>query len=143
MTTAQNGNRVKVHYTGTLQDGTAFDSSVGRDPLEFTIGEGGLIPAFEQAVVGMTAGETRSVDIPAADAYGDRSDELVHEVPRNVISEDVELEVGMPLQAQGPDGQVINLSVVAFDDNSVTVDANHPLAGQDLTFAIEVVEVAA
>jgi FKBP-type peptidyl-prolyl cis-trans isomerase 2 len=143
MSTAQNGNRVKVHYTGTLQDGTPFDSSVGRDPLEFTIGEGGLIPAFEQAVIGMSSGDTKSIDIPATEAYGERSDELVHDVPREVISGDVELEVGMALQAQGPDGQLINLSVVSFDNESVTVDANHPLAGHDLTFAIEMIEIAA
>ena len=119
MASAQQGNRVKVHYTGTLQDGTPFDSSVGRDPLEFTIGEGGLIPAFEQSVVGMEAGETKTIEVAAAEAYGPRDDELIHQVPRDVIAPEVELEVGLPLQAQGPEGQVINLAVVAFDDQYV------------------------
>ena len=142
MASAETGSRVKVHYTGTLQDGTPFDSSVGREPLEFTIGEGSLIPAFEAAIVGMAAGDTKSIDIPAAEAYGVHDQELIHQVPRNVISDEVELEPGMQLQAQGPEGQLINLAVVEFNDESVTVDANHPLAGQDLTFALELVEVA-
>ncbi len=142
MAVAAAGNRVKVHYTGTLQDGTPFDSSVGGEPLEITIGEGGLIPAFEQSLIGMESGESKTIQITAEDAYGSHDGELVHQVPREMIALDVEMEVGLPLQAQGPEGQVVHMAVVAFDEETVTVDANHPLAGQDLTFAIEMVEVA-
>jgi len=142
MSTASNGNTVKVHYTGVLSDGAQFDSSVGREPLEFTIGEGNVIPGFEQAVVGMAAGESKSVIIPAGDAYGERQEALVHRFPRDQIPDEIELSEGLPLQAQGPDGQVVHFVVAAFDAETVTLDANHPLAGQDLTFQIELLGVA-
>jgi peptidylprolyl isomerase len=142
MTTANNGNTVKVHYTGILGDGTQFDSSVGREPLEFTLGEGGVIPGFEQAVLGMVAGQSKSVTIPANEAYGEYQGQLVHQFPREQLPEEIELVEGLPLQAQGPDGQVVHFVVTAFDTESVTLDANHPLAGQDLTFQIELLEVA-
>ncbi|MBA1333529.1 peptidylprolyl isomerase, partial [Candidatus Endoriftia persephone str. Guaymas] len=110
-------------------------SSEGQEPLEFQIGSGMVIPGFDSAVSGMSIGEKKSVRIPAEEAYGERDDELVHNVPRDALPDDMEVEVGMPLQAQSPDGQVVQMTVVEMDDSSIRVDANHPLAGQALTFA--------
>jgi len=136
------GDTVKIHYTGTLDDGTEFDSSVDREPLEFAIGSGQVIPGFDSAVDGMTVGDNKTVTIPAGEAYGERHDQLVQEVPKTALPDDMKPEVGMQLQSQAPDGQIMNLVVTVVDDESVTVDGNHPLAGQSLTFAIELVEIA-
>lgn len=141
MTQAKAGDTVRVHYTGTLDDGTQFDSSAGREPLEFALGSRQVIPGFETAVEGMTVGESRTVRILAEDAYGARLDDLVSEVPMSVLPEDLTPTVGMPLQAQGPDGRVMKLVVTAIAEASFTVDGNHPLAGQALNFNIELVEV--
>ena len=141
MSQASTGDTVRVHYTGKLDDGSQFDSSAGREPLEFAIGSGQVIPGFDAAVAGMNVGESRSVRIPAEDAYGARQDELISEVPRSALPADLEPTVGMPLQAQGPDGRVMRLMVVAVADESFTVDGNHPLAGQALNFDIELVEI--
>ena len=142
MSQAKSGDTVKIHYTGTLDDGTKFDSSAGREPLEFAIGSGQVIPGFDNAVDGMTVGDNKTVTIPAGEAYGERHDQLVQEVPKSALPEDMEPEVGMQLQSQGPDGQVMNLLVTAVEVESITIDGNHPLAGQSLTFAIELVEIA-
>ena len=142
MSQAKSGNTVKIHYTGTLDDGTEFDSSAGREPLEFAIGSGQVIPGFDSAVDGMTVGDSKTVTIPAGEAYGERHDQLVQEVPKTALPDDMKAEVGTQLQSQGPDGQVMNLLVTAVEVESITVDGNHPLAGQALTFAIELVEVA-
>jgi len=142
MSQAKSGDTVRIHYTGTLGDGTQFDSSRGGEPLEFTLGGGNIIPGFENAVLGMSAGETKTVTIASEDAYGPRNENLTQEVPRNAIPEDIDLAQGMVLHAQGPEGQTVTFTVVAFDDESVRVDGNHPLAGQDLTFALELVEIA-
>jgi len=142
MTQAKSGDTVRIHYTGTLDDGTEFDSSAGRDPLEFALGGGQVIPGFDSAVDGMAIGESKSVTIPPEQAYGDRHEPLVQQVPKNALPEDMTPEVGMQLQSQSPEGQVMNLVVTEVEDDSVTVDANHPLAGQALTFAIELVEIA-
>lgn len=142
MPQVRQGDTVQVHYTGTLDDGTQFDSSQGGDPLTFTLGGGGIIPGFEQAVSGMEAGETKSVIIPAEQAYGPRRDELVQELPRDAIPDDIELSRGLVLHAEGPGGETLVFTVAAFDDETVTVDGNHPLAGRDLTFALELVAVA-
>lgn len=142
MSQAKSGDTVRIHYTGTLGDGTQFDSSRGGEPLEFTLGGGNIIPGFENAVLGMSAGETKTVTIASEDAYGPRNENLTQEVPRNAIPEDIDLAQGMVLHAQGPEGQTVSFTVVAFDDESVRVDGNHPLAGQDLTFALELVEIA-
>lgn len=142
MSQAKSGDSVKVHYTGTLADGTQFDSSQGRDPLEFTLGAGNVIPGFDQGVADMAAGDTKTIHIPAEEAYGPRHDHLTQDVPRSAMPADIELEQGMVLHAQGPEGQTLNFTVVEFDDQTVKVDGNHPLAGKDLTFALELVSIA-
>jgi peptidylprolyl isomerase len=141
MTQAKSGDKVRIHYTGTLDDGTQFDSSAGRDPLEFALGGGQVIPGFDNAVDGMLVGDSKTVTISPEDAYGQRQEQLVQQVARSALPEDMEPAVGMRLQSQSPDGQVMNLVVVEFDDESITLDANHPLSGQALTFAIELVEI--
>ncbi|MDQ7016344.1 MAG: peptidylprolyl isomerase [Gammaproteobacteria bacterium] len=139
MSAAKNGDTVQIHYTGTLDDGKQFDSSEGREPLEFVLGSGGVIPGFDDAVTGMNVGDKKTVRIEPDRAYGHRQDDMQQEVPKNLLPEEMPLEVGMPLQAQSPDGQTINMSVVEIRDETIIVDANHPLAGQALTFAIELV----
>lgn len=141
MSNAKSGDTVKIHYTGTLDDGTRFDSSEGRDPLEFQLGSGQVIPGFDKAVEGMAVGEKKQVNIPAEDAYGPRHDQMVQEVPRDQLPADLAVQVGMALQAQQPDGNVVNLTVTEVTDESITVDANHPLAGKALNFAIELVAI--
>ncbi len=141
MDQAKSGDTVRIHYTGTLDDGTQFDSSSGRDPLEFSLGGGQVIPGFDAAVDGMHVGESKSVTIAPEDAYGERHEQLVQQVPRDILPEDMEPAVGMQLQSQSPDGQVMNLVITEVVDDTVTVDANHPLAGFALTFAIELVEI--
>lgn len=142
MPEAKSGNTVKVHYRGTLEDGTQFDSSRGREPLQFTLGEGRIIAGFETAVEGMSVGGTKTVTVPAADAYGPRREDFAREVPRDAIPDDIDLAEGMVLTAQGPEGQTLRFSVVDFDEQKVKLDANHPLAGKDLTFELELMEVA-
>lgn len=142
MSQAKSGDTVKIHYTGTLDDGTEFDSSAGREPLEFALGGGQVIPGFDSAVDGMSIGDSKTVTIPPGEAYGDRHDQLVQEVPKTALPEDMKPEVGMQLQSQSPDGQIMNLVVAEVAEESITVDGNHPLAGQELTFAIELVEIA-
>ena len=141
MTQAKSGDTVRIHYTGTLDDGTQFDSSAGRDPLEFALGGGQVIPGFDNAVDGMAVGESKTVTIPAEEAYGQRHEQLVQQVSRSALPDDIEPAVGMQLQSQSPEGQVMMLVVTEVEEESITVDANHPLAGQALTFAIELVEI--
>lgn len=141
MSQAKSGDTVKIHYTGTLDDGTEFDSSAGRDPLEFEIGSGQVIPGFDNAVEGMAVGDKKNVRIDAADAYGERHEQLVQQVPRSALPDDLAPEEGMALQSQSPDGQVMMLMVTAVGDEEITVDANHPLAGKALTFDIELVSI--
>jgi peptidylprolyl isomerase len=142
MAQAKNGDTVRVHYTGTLDDGTVFDSSSGRDPLEFTLGTGGVIPGFENAVVGMNPGDQIETTIPAQDAYGPRMEEMVLVVPRDQMPPGFDPEVGQQLALQHPSGEMIPVTITDVTDEQVTLDANHPLAGQDLTFNIELVEIA-
>lgn len=142
MSQAKIGDTVQIHYTGTLDDGTQFDSSAGRDPLEFELGSGGVIPGFDKAVEGMAIGDNKSVRIDPDDAYGPRHDQLVQEVPRNSLPDNLTPEVGMALQSSSPDGQVALFTVVAVSDDTFTVDGNHPLAGQALSFDIELVAIA-
>lgn len=142
MAPAQDGSKVRVHYTGKLDDGTIFDSSQGGEPLEFTIGQGQMIPGFEQGVLGMEPGESKTVHIPAEQAYGAHRPDGVMEVDRSVIAPDMELAVGMRLQATNARGRPVEMLVVAINDDKVTMDANHPLAGKDLTFDIQVLEIS-
>lgn len=142
MSTAKQGDTIQIHYTGTLDDGTVFDSSEGRDPLAFTLGEGQVIPGFERAALGMEIGETKTTRIESDDAYGDRNDELVLEVPREQLPDGLEVEVGTALQLQQPDGRAVPVTVAALDDATITLDANHPLAGEALTFELTLVEIA-
>lgn len=142
MTQAKAGDNVKIHYTGTLDNGSEFDSSKGRDPLQFELGSGQVIAGFDNAVDGMQVGDSKTVRLDPADAYGEHHDQLVQSVPKDALPEDMKLELGMRLQSQSPDGQVMTLRVTQIADESITVDANHDLAGQALTFAIELVEIA-
>jgi peptidylprolyl isomerase len=141
MSQAKAGDTVRVHYTGKLDDDSKFDSSVGREPLEFALGRGQVIPGLDKAVEGMAVGENKSVRIEAEEAYGPRQDQLIQEVPKSELPDDMQPAVGMPLQARGPEGQVVKLVVTAVAEESITVDANHPLAGKALNFDIELVEI--
>lgn len=137
MSQVKNGDTVKVHYTGTLADGTVFDSSLEREPLEFTLGEGQLIPGFEKTVLGMSAGESRTVTIPAEEAYGPYREEMVLEVPRTQLPPDMQPQVGMQLQVGEEQGEGMVVQITQVSDTNITLDANHPLAGKDLTFNIQ------
>ena len=141
MSQAKSGDTVRIHYTGKLDDGTQFDSSSGREPLEFALGSGQVIPGFDSAVDGMAVGESKTVTIPPADAYGEKHPQLVQEVPKSALPPEIEPQVGMHLQSQTPDGQTSPLIVTDVAEEKITVDGNHPLAGQDLTFDIELVEI--
>jgi peptidylprolyl isomerase len=141
MSQAKPGDTVSIHYTGTLDDGTQFDTSQGREPLEFEVGSGQVIPGFDKAVEGMTVGDNKSVRIEADDAYGQRHEQLVQEVDRSMLPDNLEPEAGMTLQSNSPDGQVMQFVVTDVSEETITVDANHPLAGQALTFAIELVGI--
>lgn len=143
MAEAKTGDTVRVHYTGTLADGTVFDSSEGRDPLEFTLGAGMVVPGFEKAVLGMVEGEKSTNTIVAAEAYGDHKSELMADVPKDRFPDDLEYEVGTRLQVQSQDGRATAVVVAEINDDSVKLDGNHPLAGKDLTFEIELVEIKA
>lgn len=140
MEQAKSGDTVRIHYKGTLEDGTVFDSSQGREPLEFTLGTGQVIPGFEQAVQGMTPGDKKAVTIPSEEAYGPRRDEQVMTVNRGDFPPHIEPEVGQQLQLQqGAQSMVVRVAEVS--DSQVKLDGNHPLAGQDLTFELELVEI--
>jgi len=141
MAQAQHGDTVKIHYTGTLQDGTVFDSSEGHDPLEFTLGDGQVIVGFEEAVTGMRSGEKKQVNIPADKAYGQRNEEMILQAPRDQVPPDIEPEVGQQLQMGGPNGETVVVRVTEVTDEHITLDANPPLAGKDLTFDIELVTI--
>lgn len=143
MAQAKKGDTVKVHYTGRLTTGEVFDSSEeGGAPLEFTIGEGDVIPGFEEAVIGMNTGETRTVTIPVDQAYGPRYEELVAQVEREYLPRDSEPRLGQQYEVTQDDGQVFNVTVTEVTDTTVTLDANHPLAGRDLVFDIKLLEIS-
>ena len=138
---AKNGDTVQVNYTGKLADGTVFDSSVGREPLEFKLGAGAVVPGFDKAVRGMNVGEKKTVNIKAKDAYGARLDDMVVEVSRENKPSNWAPKVGERLQMASTDGRKATGTVTKFSDTTVTVDLNHPLAGKDLTFEIELVKI--
>lgn len=139
---AESGNTVRVHYTGTLSDGTVFDSSRGGEPLQFAIGGRMVIAGFEEAVLGMAPGDSKKLTIPAGEAYGEHDPRLVQDVPRSELPQGLEPAPGMQLTASGGDGREIALVVTEVTNDSVRLDANHPLAGQDLTFEIQLVDIA-
>lgn len=142
MSQAKQGDKVSVHYTGRLNDGTEFDSSRDRSPLEFTIGEGQVIPGFEEAVVGMDVDESKTISIPAAEAYGDYRQEMVFKIERTELPPSLDPQVGQRLQKGESDGRNMVVTVVEVSEESITLDANHPLAGQVLTFDIELTAIA-
>lgn len=149
MAQAKQGDRVKVHYTGKLDDGTVFDSSecadddcgCGHGPMEFTIGAGEVIPGFDQGVVGLSVGEAKTIHIPVEEAYGERIEEMVAVVPRSDLPPDMDPQVGQQLEVTQEDGQVFQVMVVDSNAEAITIDANHPLAGQALNFDIKLVEI--
>lgn len=149
MAQAKTGDKVKVHYTGRLEDGEVFDSSECQEddcgcesgPLEFTIGEGNVIPGFEQAIIGMSPGDTKTVVIPVDQAYGERVDEMVAVVERSEIPADLSLEPGNQLEVTQEDGNVFPVIITEVTESTVTLDANHPLAGRELTFDLRLVEI--
>jgi len=141
MQAVKNGDTVRVHYHGRLTNGTTFDSSEGRDPLEFKVGAGMVIKGFDNGVVDMKVGEKRTLNIPVEEAYGPKNDELIMEFPKENIPADLNPQVGMDLQMSNPQGQVFPVKVAAISAEFITLDANHPLAGEDLIFDIELVEI--
>jgi len=140
MRQATAGDTVRVHYTGALADGTEFDSSAERGPIEVTIGSGQVIPGFDDALLGMAEGETKSVTLEAKDAYGEHNPQLVHVVERARIPAEIDLSIGTVVQASDASGNRIPLLVLELDDDSVTFDANHPLAGKALTYELKLIE---
>jgi peptidylprolyl isomerase len=141
MAQAKKGDTVNVHYTGKLKDGTVFDSSVEREPLQFTISEGKILPGVEQEVIGMKPGDTKTIDIPADKAYGQHRKDLVLVVDKSKIPSHLKPTIGQQLKLNQPDGRSIPVRVTDITQSKVTLDANHPLAGKDLTFEIELVEI--
>lgn len=142
MSQVKNNDTVKVHYTGKLEDGKVFDSSLERgEPLQFTLGQGQIIPGFERGLIDMKVNEKKTVSIPKEEAYGEPNDQLIQEVPKDQLPENIDPQVGMALVSEGPNGQKINLVVKDVKDSSIVVDGNHPLAGQDLVFDLELVEI--
>lgn len=135
------GDTVKVHYKAKTQDLVIFDSSNQMDPLIFTIGDGQIIPAFEKALIGMKAGDKKTINLASDDAFGPYIEELVTTVDRSQLPANLELEKNQQLQIQQPDGQIILVKVLKINDKSVTFDANHPLAGKDITFDIHLIEI--
>jgi peptidylprolyl isomerase len=142
MTQVKPGDTVRIHYKGTLPDGATFDSSEGRDPLEFVVGSGQIIPGLDTALPGMSVGDTKTVEVPADQAYGQPDPNARQAVPRAEIPDDIPLDLGTQLQVQTPQGQVMPVTVVEVTESEVTLDANHPLAGRDLIFDIELVAIA-
>jgi peptidylprolyl isomerase len=141
MTQAQQGDSVKVHYTGTLEDGTVFDSSTDREPLQFTIGDGRLIPDFENSVLDMKQGDSKTFTVASTDAYGPYRDEMVVTLQRHQLPENLEVQIGQQLQLIRENGTPVIVQVINASESTVTLDANHPLAGQDLTFEVEMVKI--
>lgn len=141
MQQVKTGDTVRVHYHGRLNNGNTFDSSEGRDPLEFKVGTGSVIKGFDNGVLDMTVGEKRTLNIPVEEAYGPKSEELIMDFPKANIPGDLNPEVGMELQMSNPQGQVFPVKVAAIGAEFITLDANHPLAGEPLIFDIELVEI--
>ena len=138
----QSGNTIKVHYHGRLQDGTTFDSSTGRSPLEFKVGSGSVIKGFDEGVKGMSVGDKKTIEIPFLEAYGAEDPNMIIEFPKDRLPDDVSPEIGMQLHMNNADGQQFPVVVTGLTDDAVILNANHPLAGKDLIFDLELVEIA-
>ncbi|PSG91657.1 FKBP-type peptidyl-prolyl cis-trans isomerase [Aurantibacter aestuarii] len=143
MTQVKENNTVKVNYTGKLANGQVFDTSEGREPLEFTLGQGQLIPGFEKGVIDMKLNEKKTITIAKEEAYGEVNKDLIQEVKKTELPQDMSPEVGMGLVSKSPDGREVNLMVTEVKEDSIVVDANHPLAGKELIFDLEVVDIIA
>ncbi len=141
MTKVKAGDTVRIHYTGTLDDGTVFDSSDGREPLEFTVGSGEIIPGLDTAIAGLEVGQTSTVEVPATEAYGPHDPQGLQEVARAAVPEHIPLEIGTPLAMKTPEGESVAVRVAQVSADVVVLDANHPLAGRDLTFEVKVLEI--
>ncbi len=141
MSKAETGNSVAVHYTGKLEDGTVFDSSENREPLSFKLGEGQMIKGFENAVLGMAIGEKTTVSLEPKEAYGERTEDRILQVPKSDVPKDIPTEIGTQLSINQSNGQQIPAVITDADAESITLDANHPLAGKKLIFDIEMVEI--
>ncbi len=141
MAKAQEGNAVTVHYTGKLEDGTVFDSSINREPLGFTLGQGQMIKGFENAVMGMAIGDKTTISIEPSEAYGERSEDMILKVPKKDIPNDIPTDIGTEISINQANGQQIPAVITDADANSITLDANHPLAGKTLIFDIEMVTI--
>ncbi|RLC22079.1 MAG: peptidylprolyl isomerase [Deltaproteobacteria bacterium] len=142
MSKAKDGDTVKVHYTGQLENGDVFDSSREREPLEFIIGSGNVIPGFENGIIDMEVGDTKRISISPEEGYGERREELVVKVLKNEFPDHITPSVGQQLQIRREGGDILNVNITALDDDSITLDANHPLAGQTLLFDVELVEIS-
>ncbi|SHI49944.1 FKBP-type peptidyl-prolyl cis-trans isomerase 2 [Mesonia phycicola] len=141
MSQVKENNTVKIHYTGKLQDGQVFDSSLEREPIEFTIGSGQIIPGLEKGLIDMKVNDKKTIEIPQAEAYGEVIEDLFQEVPKDQLPQEIAPEVGMGLVAKNPDGSERQLRVAEVKETSIIIDANHPLAGKDLIFDVEVLEI--
>ena len=141
MSEVKTGDTVEVHYTGRLETGELFDSSRERDPLQFTLGNGELIPGFENAVIGMNVGDVKTIQIPSQEAYGPYIEEMKIVVDKAKMPEELELQLGLKLTLRGPDERRLDVRIVDIAKDTVTMDANHPLAGKDLVFDIELVKI--
>jgi len=142
MALAKAGDTVQVHYTGRLDDGTVFDSSVGGEPIEFVLGEHHVIPGFEDGVTGMEVGETKTILIPNDQAYGPHMDEMMLTIPREQVPPHITLELGEMLELRQPTGEALTVRITELTDASITLDGNHPLAGEDLTFDLQLTSIA-
>jgi FKBP-type peptidyl-prolyl cis-trans isomerase 2 len=141
MNQVKENNTVKVNYTGKLSDGQVFDTSEGKEPIEFTLGQGQLIPGFEKGLIDMELNEKKTITVAKDEAYGDVNKDLIQEVKKTELPQDMTPEVGMGLVSKSPDGQEMNLMVVEVKDETIVIDGNHPLAGKDLVFDLEVLEI--
>jgi FKBP-type peptidyl-prolyl cis-trans isomerase 2 len=141
MAHVKSGDKIKVHYHGKLTTGETFDSSTGREPLEFEVGSGMVIKGFDDGVTGMVVGEKKTVNIPSEEAYGPKNPEMIIEMPKDRFPKDLDIEIGMPLGMSDPQGQQFQVTIVEIKEDIVMLDANHPLAGHDLIFDLELVEI--
>jgi peptidylprolyl isomerase len=141
MVQTKSGDRVKIHYTGKLEDGTIFADSKKGEPLEFTLGAGQVIPGVDEAVHGMEPGQSKKVTIPSDKAYGPRREELTQDIPKDQLPEEMQPQVGQRMRVDQPNGEPMIVSITAVSDSNITIDANHPLAGKDLDFELELLEV--